>query len=556
MSPMRRAPIVLLAALAALAGCSKPGGGPEGGSPGAQEAAARPDRGNRFIVGLQQEPDKLNSMLNAMVTGTYINQTIHGYFAKFDENMVLVPELIEEIPTLENGGVSADGLRYEYHLRKGVRWHDGTPFTAADVVFTSEALLDERHGIESRLPWDRVKDLETPDEHTVVFHLREPYAPFVTELLVTSHLMPKHLLADAVGLEFGNHPWHRAPVGLGPFQFKEWRPGSSITVERNDDYFRGPPGLDEIEFRFIPDTNTLLLELQAGGIDLLNSVETDKHERADALPGIRVTVTPSLMWEHLDMNMSDPLLADRRVRQAIQLAIDREQIAEGIYGGLWEPAHGDVHPDLPWFNPKVDEIVRHDPEAAKRLLDEAGWMPGSDGIRRKDGEPLRIQISTTASRQLRVLTEEVLQQQLRQVGIDLAIQNYQSTVLFAPFESNGVLKRGKFQLGMYAWITSPDPNKYTLYHSSQIPPPSGQNHPRWNNARVDELLEAGLSAVDPAKRKAIYDEIQVILAEDVPMTPLVWRSDLDAVDERLVNYKPNRTQVGDTWNAWEWRLER
>lgn len=543
--------LLLLAGLLGATGCSKPGGGD---APGA-EKPARPDRGNRLVIGLQQEPDKLNTMLNAMVTGTYVNQTIHGYFAKYDEDMVLVPELIEEIPTLENGGVAPDGLRYTYRLREGVTWHDGTPLTAADVVFTADALLDERHGIESRLPWDQVARIETPDERTVVFHLREPYAPFVTELLVTSHLMPKHLLEDAVGFEFGNHPWHRAPVGLGPFKFKEWRPGSSITVARNDDYFRGVPGLDEIEFRFIPDSNTLFLELQAGGIDILNSFDTDKRDRIEALPGVRVTVTPSLMWEHLDMNMSDPLLADRRIRQAIQLAVDREQIAQGVYGGNWDPAHGDVYPNLPWFNPKVREIVRHDPEAAKALLDEAGWVPGPDGIRRKDGEPLRIEISTTAGRQLRVLTQEVLQQQLRGVGIDLAIQNYQSTVLFAPFESNGVLKRGKFQLGMYAWITSPDPNKFTLYHSSQIPPPSGQNHPRWSNPRVDELLEAGLRSVDPAERKRIYDEIQVILAEDVPMTPLVWRSDLDAVDERLQGYRPNPTQVGDTWNAWEWRLD-
>ncbi|MEM7249626.1 MAG: peptide ABC transporter substrate-binding protein [Acidobacteriota bacterium] len=514
----------------------------------------RPDRGNRFVVGLQQEPDKLNTMLNAMVTGTYINQTIYGYFAKFDEAMELIPELITEIPTLANGGISADGLTYTYKLRPGVLWHDGQPFTSADVTFTAEVVLNTNHEIETRLPYDRIDRMETPDEHTVVFHLKEPYAPFVTELLVTSHLLPRHLLEEHVGLGFGNLPFHRAPVGLGPFKFKEWNSGSSITVVRNDDYWRGKPGLDEITFRFIPDSNTLFLELQAGGIDLLDNADTDKNDQLEAMNGIAVYRTPALQWEHLDINNEDAILEDVRVRQAVQLAIDREEIAREVYRGIWSPAHGDVHPDLPWYNPEVEKHVRFDPEAAKALLDEAGWTPGRDGIREKDGQRLKISISTTSGRNLRILTEEVLQHHMRRVGIELEIQNHQSTVFFAPYESNGVLKRGKYQLGMYAWITSPDPNRHSLYHSSQVPPPSGQNSPRYRSARMDELLDAGLREVDPAKRKAIYDEVQVLLATELPMTPLVWRTEVDATDSRLQNFKPNRTQVGDSWNAWEWSL--
>ncbi len=525
-----------------------------GNAPDAPTAAARPDRGNEIVIGIQQEPDKLNSMLNAMVYGTYINQTIQGYFAKFDEHMELVPDLIEEVPTLANGGLSADGLRIEYKLRQGVTWHDGHPFTAADVVFTADCMMDDRHPVESRLPYERIERIETPDDHTVIFHLDEPYAPFVTELLVGGHLMPKHLLEEHVGLEFSRAPWHRAPIGLGPFKFKEWKTGSSLTVVRNETYWRGPAPLEKIVFRFIPDSNTLFLELQAGGIDLMDSADTDKHERLQTLPGVSVTVTPSLSWEHLDLNHEDPVLADPRVRRAIQLAIDREQISQGVYDGLWPPALGDMSPELPWFNPTVRDSVRHDPAAARAELEAAGWLPGSDGVRMKGGERLTLSISTTAGRQLRVMTEEVLQQQFRDVGIELVIQNHQSTVLFAPFEGNGVLKRGRYQLGMYAWITSPDPNRHNLYHSSRCPPPSGQNHPRYRNARMDELLEAGLREIDPAERKVIYDEVQQLIATDIPMTPLVWRASIDAFDSRLQGYKPNPTQVGDTWNAWEWSL--
>lgn len=527
---------------------------PQGGTDGAPAKADRPDRGNKLVIGIQQEPDKLNTMLNAMVYGTYINQTIHGYFGKFDETMELVPELIEEVPTLANGGISADGLTITYRLRQGVSWHDGQPFTAADVVFTRDAIMDDNHPVESRLPYERIERIETPDDHTVVCHLDKPYAPFVTEMLVTSHMMPKHLLEEHVGIDFSSAPWHRAPVGLGPFMFKEWKTGSHVTVVRNENYFRGAPALEEIQFRFIPDSNTLFLELQTGGIDLMDSADTDKHERLEALPGVSVTVTPSLSWEHLDLNHEDPVLADVRVRRAIQFAVNREQISEAVYDGLWPAALGDMAEELPWFNEAVREHVRHDPDAARAELDAAGWTMGRGGIREKDGKQLILGISTTAGRQLRVLTEEVIQQQLAEVGIKVQIQNHQSTVLFAPYESNGVLKRGRYQIGMYAWITSPDPNRHNLYHSSRCPPPSGQNHPRYRSARMDELLEAGLVEMDPAKRKAIYDEVQLLLATDIPMTPLVWRASIDAFDSRLQGYKPNPTQVGDTWNTWEWSL--
>lgn len=546
---MRRSLVTsLLPALALAAGSCRPADRATRAEPPRSRAA------NRIVVGMQQEPDKLNTMLNSMVAGTYINQTVHGYFAKYDDTMELVPELITEIPTVENGGISPDGLTVSYRLRDGVRWHDGTPFTSADVSFTAEAILDPRHEMESRLPYDRIARVETPDPLTVVFHLREPYAPFVSELLVTNHLMPRHLLAEHVGTEFSKAPQHRAPVGVGPFRFDEWVTGSHLTVVRNDDYFRGPPGLDAITFRFIPDVNSLYLAFQAGEIDLLDNAEPDKHDRLRGMPGVDVHVTPALMWEHLDMNLEDPILSDRSVRQAVQLAIDREEISEQVYGGHWPPAHGDVSPSLPWFNPEVERIVRHDPEQARRLLDDAGWRVGEDGIRAKEGRRLTLSVSTTAGRQLRELTEQVLQQHLARVGIELEIENHNATAFFAPHESNGVLKRGRFQLGMYAWITSPDPTRHSLYHSSQIPPPSGQNHPRYSSERMDALLEEGLRTIDPVRRKAIYDEVQAVLARDVPMTPLVWRADIDATTSRFRNYRPNPTQIGDTWNAWEWAL--
>lgn len=548
---MKRSPrhVPLVIALAVLGACAPR---PEGGGP----AAERPDeRAGHLIIGIQQEPDKLNTALNSMVYGTYINQAIYGYFTKYDSEMRLIPDVIREVPTLENGGVAPDGLTLTYHLRDDVRWHDGVPFTAADVVFSVETYLDTRHEVESRSGFDVIESMETPGEHTVVFHLREPYVKFVEDVFFDEPIIPRHLLHEHVGLEFGNAAFHRAPVGLGPFRFEEWVSGSHVTVVRNEDYFRGPPAIERITFRFITDSSSLLLALRAGELDGYDNAGTDQHGRLQRLPGVRVHVTPAIQWEHLDLNTEDPILQDVRVRRAIQLAIDRDEISRELYDGLWPPARGDIRPSLEWYEPAVEEIVRHDPDEARALLEEAGWrIDARSGYRAKDGQPLRLAISTTAGRQQRELTEQVLQHQLRDVGIELTIANHNATALFAPFADNGILKRGRFQIAMYAWSSTPDPDRFTLYHGSQIPPPEGQNFPRYRDQRLDELLETGRTTVDPARRLEIYREVQRIIATQVPMTPLVWRADLDPMTERLQNYRGNPTQSGDTWNIHEWRL--
>ena len=550
---------VLLALLVLSAiSCTRPSEPPAAATGPTADASAPaeergPDRGNTLILGIDQEPDKLNSALNAMVYGTFINNSLYGYFVKYDEKMNLIPDMLTEVPTLENGGISADGMRYTYHLRPGVTWHDGAPFTAADVLFSADAIMDSRHEVESRVGYDHIKTKTAPDPLTVVFDLTEPYAPFVTSIFFSEGLMPAHLLAGAVGSGFGQAPFHRAPVGLGPYKFKEWITGQSVTIVANDAYWRGRPKIDEITFRFIPDTNSLLVALQAGEIDGYDNAGTDQRAELKKVGWVNQYVTPQLMWEHVDFNTDDPVLKDVRVRQAVQLAIDREEISREIYEGLWPPAYGDVAETLSWFNPKVKEIVRFDREAAAALLEEAGWMPGDDGIRVKGGKRLKLAISTTAGRVQRERTEEVLQQQLAAAGIELTIANHNATAFFAPVEQGGVLKKGKFQLGMYAWITSPDPDRKSLYHSREVPP-QGQNNPRLKSKELDRLLDDGLRTIDPAKRKVIYDQLQVQLATEVPMTPIVWRADIDPMSKRLKNFKPNPTQNGDTWNIWEWEL--
>ncbi|MBI2568529.1 MAG: peptide ABC transporter substrate-binding protein [Candidatus Schekmanbacteria bacterium] len=544
----------LAAALLLLAAASCGGDPATSRQPPPAQSDGQTARTNRLIIGLQQEPDKLNAALNAMVYTTYVTAPIYGYFVTIDEQMNLVPDVIERIPTLENGDISADYLTYTYHLRRGLRWHDGAPFTAADVLFSTAVMLDPRHEIESRSGFDKIDTVKAPDDYTVVFKLKEPFAPFVMDTFLNEPIMPRHLLADQIGDDFGKSAFHRAPVGLGPYRFKTWATGSHVTLQRNPDYFRGAPAIEEVTFRFIPDANALLVALKAGEIDGFDNARPDHLEQLRKLENVAVSITPLLMWEHLDFNVESPLLRDVRVRRAIQLGIDRAQISREIYGAVYPVAAGDISPRLSWYNAAVEQLVRYDPAAAARLLDEAGWKRGADGVRTSDGARMTVRLSTTAGNPSRELVEQVLQQQLGSLGIEIAIENHNATALFAPHESGGVLKQGRFDLALYAWVYFPDPDRKNLYHSTNIPPPHGQNHSRYASSRMDELLDRGIRAVAFAERKAIYDDVQVLVATDVPMTPIVWRSDIDPMTARLEGFKPNPTQVGDTWNIHEWRL--
>ncbi len=539
---MRRAWVGLLAA--GLLGCRAEA--PAGHS--SADAQGRRD----IRIGIQQEPESLNQMFSNMYFTSIVSNVVHGYLVRVDDELNLQPDLCAEVPSLENGGVSPDGLTYTYRLREGVTWHDGAPVTSADVKFTWECIMHPDVPAVTREGYDRVARVETPDAHTVVFHLKEVFAPFLLSFSEYA-ILPRHLLAQVPPAQLHHAPYNRAPVGFGPFRFAEWRSGERLRFTAYEGYYRGRPALDEITFKVIPDENTLFVQLRTGEVDAFDNANTQQYARLKALEHVRVYETPALTWEHIDFNCDDPALRDARVRQAICLAVDREELSAKIYDGLWQPAYSDQSPMLWAYNPAVERIWPHDPAAARALLTEAGWADADgDGIRERDGAPLRLTISTTAGRPNRERTEVVIQEQLRAVGIDLAIRNYDATRFFGSYTDGGILQRGEFQLGMYAWISQPDPNASTLWSSSQIPP-NGQNQTRYRSARMDELMRLGVATTDRAARKRIYFEAQELLIRDAPVLPLVRWVHLDPYPRDLLNVRPNPSGQGNCWNAWAWR---
>jgi len=507
------------------------------------------------VIGMQQEPEILCEAVNSMVAVVYVSNLIFSKFVRHDDAMELVPDLIVEIPTHENGGISPDNLSYIYHLRPEARWHDGVPVTSRDVEFTWRVMMHPDINVETRQGWDVIESVETPDPHTVVFHLRETYANFVGDCFYDESVLPEHLLEDALGPDFQSAPFHTAPVGSGPFVFDEWVSGSHLVVKANRDWYGEGPYLDEIVIVFVPDGDALLMQLEAGQVMGIDNAPDGLLSIEDRLPEVKIYRNPALFNEHLDVNLEDPILCDRRVRQAIAVAIDREELSEKIYQGIWIPAYSDDHPDSPYHTDTGRRLLAHDPERARGLLREAGWVDrDGDGVRERGGVPLEIEITTTAGRENRERTEIVLQQQLASVGIRLVINNHHPSVLFGSFDEGGLLKTGKFQLALYAFLTPPDPSTKEGSYSSRFIPPAGQNHSRIRDEKLTGLLARGSAEVDPARRKRIYDEVDVILAEELPIIPLLWVTQLDAMPLALEGYRPNPTQSGDTWNAARWRL--
>jgi peptide/nickel transport system substrate-binding protein len=429
------------------------------------------------------------------------------------------------------------------------------PVTSTDVRFTYETIMHPDIAVESREGWDVIESIETPDTRTIVFHLKHSYPDFVSETFLDEAVLPSHLLAGIEPASFHLAGYHRAPTGSGPFVFEEWVPGSHIVVTRNDAYYGEGPYLDEIIIKFVPDENSLLVQLKTGEIDLYDNVNLTFLADAKRIPDIDIYETPTMMYEHLDLNTENPVLHDRRVRRALAYATDSGEIARQVYHGVMQVAPLDEHPSSKYYNAGAATAMRYDPLSARRLLRDAGWVDrNGDGIREKDGQDLTLTITATAGNPDRENAELVLQRQYRDVGIDLRIKNYNATALYGSYEDGGVLKRGKFDIAMYAWLSSPEPaTKTTLYGIDNIPP-NGQNHPRIQHAQLSELLDRGASEVDVETRIRLYHRAADILVQEMPVIPLFWYTTVDLCRTTLRNYRPNPTQSSDTWNANTWYL--
>lgn len=500
--------------------------------------------GGQLVYGSLQEPNTLNPLLSDLLATAEVSSLIFSGLLVTNDKGEWLPDLALEVPTLQNGGVSQDGLTVRYKLRPGVTWHDGKAFTAEDVKFTWQTIMNPKVSVISRDGYNKIAAIDTPDSHTVIVRFKEYYAPHLT--LFTS-ILPKHILEFE---DINKSSFSRAPIGTGPFKLKEWRLAEAVVLEANTAYYRGKPNLDTILYKVIPDNNIMLTQLKAGALDIVTNIPFSQIDQVKSIGGMQVINTPNMIWEHFDFNLDNTLFQDVKVRQAIALGIDKQSLIVNVLKKSASPAVGDQSP-LSWgYNPAAKQVVR-DIGAARDLLYQAGWKEGTDGIFAKDGRKLAFSLSVPTGSKTREVVAQAISNQLKEVGIQVDVKMVDGKVFFGD-----LLKNHRFETAMYAWVAGVDPNNFNLWNSKSIPSAKnqyvGQNYPGWRNAEIDSLTEQGIYTPDIEKRKQIYFRIQDLILQECPIIPLYFRNNIDVVKNTVVNYHANPTPSGSLWNAWQW----
>jgi len=534
----------VVAAAVATAGCSR-----------VSSSATPPVAGPKIlrIVGAQ-EIDNLNPLLSNDIYSIDCSMFWAGYFFDLDEKGRLVPELAAEVPTLANGGISRDGLAITYHLRKGVAWQDGAPFTARDVAFTFAAVMNPANNVASRTGFDRVRDVRIIDDHTIRFDLKEPYGAAVDTLFAPSAdpiaILPAHLLAKYPDL---NHvPYNLKPVGTGPFIVDSWEQGTGVRMHANPHYWRGRPKLDGVDFLTIHDDDTMLVMMRTGEADLYYKIPDGQVLDIAGIGGAHEIVTPFVGYYYLLFNVREAPLDDLRVRQAISYGIDKRRVVADISHGTGTVATADQPPWLWADDPHVPQYDA-DPAKARALLDADGWKAGPDGIRVKDGRRLSIAIATQAGSQDGVDFEGLFAQWMRAIGVEVEVKNYPTDLLYATYGAGGIISSGKYDVAFVDWYNGIDPDD-SIQWMCGYQPPNGQNYARWCDPRFDAAERAALATSDETQRKAAYARAQERLAAGVPGDFLYFIGRVDLVSDRLTGYRP-APAVSTFMNTWEYDLK-
>ncbi len=508
---------------------------------------ATPPSNDLLIVGYDREPDTLNRF------STHILEDIQACVVEglttTDEQMRVVPLLATEVPTLENGGVRltpAGGMDVVWKLRPHVTWHDGVAFTSADVKFTVEAINSPAYNPESTDGFDRIGSVDTPDPLTAIVHYKEVYAPYDIQFIRGA--LPRHLLE---GRDIDRaQDYNRNPLGTGPYRVAEWKSGEYILLERAPHYWRGDeyPRIRRLMFKFVANTNTRINQLRSGEVHLVALVPWDKYREIAGLKSIVVHRTPGNAYEHVTLNeRSFPPFADVRVRRALIHAIDRPLIARTILDGLAPVADGPMQP-VSWAY--TDRITRYafDPKRARALLDEAGWTTGgADPIRRREGRPLAFTLITQSEFAIRENVAQTIQQQLREVGVDVKVELHDGTAISA------IWFEGRFDAMLHWWQMPADP-ELTLFFAADRTPPAGRNINYFRDDELTKVLYASDRTVDRDERRRLLHRAQAMVADAVPEIPLYSITRLDAVPATLEHFKGNPTNTGIFWNVHEWAI--
>jgi peptide/nickel transport system substrate-binding protein len=458
-----------------------------------------------------------------------------------------VPVLLDRIPTVANGDLARDGRTIVYRLRRNVRWQDGVPVTARDVLFTLRAIVDPRNAVRSREGYDRIARAEQLDDRTVRITLKAPWAPAVATLFsygtAPQYVLPEHVLAHEQRLD--QAAFGAAPVGDGPYRLVQWTRGDRLVYAANERYWRGAPAVKRLEIRIVPDPGTNFTELLSGALDW-NLLSPAQQQSTLGRRDLAYRYVPLALIAGIALNTAHPPLGDVRVRRALAASIDRQAISDKITFHRY-PVIDTAQPLGSWAHDPSVHLPAYDPAAADRLLDAAGWRRGPDGMRTNGGRRLALTYVQFPESQTGVRVATFVQNELRERGIDVAIKSVTNAKLFLPKSAGGVLASGDFDLAYVPWSMAADPDDSFLLTCDG---PANVMH--WCDPQVDALERRALAAPSQNARKALYAQIERRVAEAVPIVYLFDPSYIYAYRTNLAGFDPNA--FTPTWNAADWRV--
>jgi peptide/nickel transport system substrate-binding protein len=534
-----------------------------------------------FEIGISQEFESLNPMVTTTVASFYTYGFVGRGLVSIDAQGQWYPQMAKAIPSLENGGAkiaTVDGqktIQATWEINEKAQWNDGTPITCADFQFTRNVADNDNVSVGSKEYFTVVKTVEwdpaTPQKCLFTYDkLRWDFYQLGHFFPLPKHLeepiFEKHKNEKQGYEKNSNYVTNPTLPGLynGPYQVAEVKLGSHVVFVPNSKYYGAAPKISKILLKLIPNTGTLEANLLSGSIDKVASLgftfdqalAFEKKVKEKNLP-YQVLYKPSLVYEHIDLLLENPMLKDVRVRRALIHSINRDELVQALFEGRQPVADHFLASMDPWYSndPAVVQKYAFDRGLAGKLLDEAGWKMGKDGIRAKDGEKLSLKFMTTAGNKTRETVQTFLQNQWKSVGVDVYMKNEPARVFFGETQK----KRQYGGMAMYAWVSTPESSPRQTFHSSNIATEknawSGSNVPAWNNKKVDQVIDSLETEFDPKKRKTLAHELLKLYTEDAPVIPLYFRSDVAVIPKNLKNFELTGHEFSESNFVENWKLE-
>lgn len=530
-------------------------------------------------IGISQEFENLNPIIMTMSATVYIYSMVGRALVTMDAKSQWVPQLAESIPSLEKGTakiVDQGGKKKvvaTWVIKESAQWGDGKPVVCDDFAFARTVAASPTVSVGEKETFTQVEKIEWDAKKPKVCTFTYDKARWDFYKLGRFYPLPKHL-EEPIFAKHGtkkegyekNSLYVKNPTnpGLynGPYLIKAVKLGDHVAVEPNPVWTETKPKIEKIIIKLIPNTGTLEANLRSGQIDMIGTMgllaldqalSFEKKVKSENLP-FNVIYTPSVTYEHIDLNLDNPILKDPKVRQALVFAANREEMVKALFEGKQEVADHFISPKDPWYtnDPKLVKVYRYSRREAQKLLDEAGWKVGPDGIRAKNGKKLSLTFMTTAGNKTRELVQVYLQEQWKQIGIEVNIKNEPARVYFSE-----TTKKRKFDsLAMYAWVSSPENSPRSNVYSKSIPNDkngwSGQNYPGWISKVVDQSVDQLDVEMNSNKRRELAIQVAKAYSEEVPVIPLFYRSDVSVVPPSLKGYVPTGHQFSETGFVENW----